>query len=77
MRRFGAQKITSDPYGGPCLERRLRIRAQLRCFQSDLQRPSYNRPRWRCRMRTRLEVRRDCCCRCERSRNYSTTIDEL
>jgi len=28
-------------------------------------------------MQTMLEVCLDCCCRCERSRNYSTTGDEL
>jgi len=66
-----------EPLGAPCSERRLRIRVQLRPFQSDLQWPSYNRPRWRCRMRIRLEVPLDCCCRCERIRNYSTTVDEL
>ena len=47
----------SGPLGAPCLERRLQIRAQLRPFQSELQRTSYNRPRWRCRMHTKLEVR--------------------
>jgi len=31
--------------GAPCLERHLRIRAQLRTFQSDWQWPCYNRPR--------------------------------
>ena len=36
----------SRPLGAPCLERRLRIRAQLRPFLSDLQRPSYNRSTW-------------------------------
>ena len=74
---FGAKKLLRILRGAPCLERRLRIRAQLRPFQSDLQWPSYNRPRWRCRMQIRLEVPLDCCRRCEQSRNFSTTVDEL
>ena len=43
-------------------------------FQSELQRMSYNRPRWRCRMWTGHEVGLDCCFHCERSRNYSTVL---
>jgi len=72
-----SEKNYFGPLGVPWLERRLRIRAQLRPLQSDLQQPSYNSPKWRCRMRTRLEVRLDCRCRCERNRNYSTTVHEL
>jgi len=67
-------------YFGP-LERSLQIRTQLRPFQLELQWPSCNRPRWRCRMWTRLEIRLevclDRCYHCERSRNYSTTVEEL
>ena len=50
---FGAEKKTN--YFG--LLGCLRFRVQLRPFQLELQQPSYNRPRWRCRMQTRLEVR--------------------
>jgi len=42
--------------GAPCLVRRLRIRAQLRPFQLELQRPSCNRPGWRYRIWNMLEV---------------------
>ena len=73
-----SKKNYFGPLGVPCLERRLRVRVQLRPFPSDLQRPSYNRPKWRCRMRTRLEVHLDCCCCCEQRRNSTTTtVEEL
>ena len=46
-------------------------------LKSELQWPSYNWLRWRYRMWARLEVRLaiDCCCHCERSTNYSTTVE--
>ena len=40
-----SEKNYFGPLWAPCLERRLRIRAQLRPLQSDLQQSSYNRPR--------------------------------
>ena len=41
---FGAKINYFGPLGAPCLKRRLRIRAQLRPFLSELQQQSYNSP---------------------------------
>ena len=53
--------------------------ATVRPLKPELQLPGYNWQRWRYRMWTRLEVclAIDCCCSCEWSRIYSTTVKVL
>ena len=80
QRRLGwSEKILLTYRGAMFRDAPLNQSATVRPLKSELQRPSYNCLRWRFRMWAKLEVRLaiDCCCSCERSRNYLTTVEEL